>query len=426
MRDRLLWTGLIIIVASALALLQHTGVNPLLARLLGLTAIWSIAAVALNLTNGTTGFVNLGQHGFMLVGAYVTAILTANKSTAFLMAPWAQKISISGLTGYVPLQMAIAVLAGGIVAALFGLLIGIPSLRLRGDYLSMVTLGFGEAIRYVAATDQGALLTNGGLGIRGIPGVYGHPLWAFAWLVVTLLFFTRFTQSSYGRALKSIREDEMAASAVGVRVTYHKVLAFTLSAGFAGIAGGLYASWLQTIDPATFQIFLMIYLLAAVAVGGIGSNTGALFGTALVVMVRHYMQPIELEQQPGPLIGWLLLVLIFVYGGWTLGQVRNRIKTSPAPTHRTRSLFGIGIGLVLGVALISHWLPWEWLATPRSFSGMRNVILALCLLTVMIYRPLGLFGRGEFGWGLLFDRKSSEITEVERQQDAWLDRNPPA
>lgn len=280
MRDRLLWTGLIVLVAASLVALEQAAPGQLWTRLISLVFIWSIATVALNLTNGVAGILNLGQHGFMLVGAYVTALLTSPKVGTFLMAPWAQSIHLDWLTQNVAVQMAVAVLVGGLAAALFGLLIGIPALRLRGDYLAMVTLGFGEAVRYLATTDQGALLTNGGLGIRGIPDVFAAPVWAFAWLIGALWFFTRFTRSTYGRALQAIREDELAASASGINLAYHKVLAFALNAAFAGIAGGLYAGWLRTIDPNTFQIFLMTYLLVAVSVGGVGSNTGAVLGTA--------------------------------------------------------------------------------------------------------------------------------------------------
>jgi len=419
MRNRLLWLISIALIGAALLYLERVAGGWLLARLLSLTAIWAVAAVALNLTNGTAGLPNLGQHGFMLVGAYVTALLTSPKTTAFLMAPWAQSLNLNWLSQSVVVQMTVAVLAGGLVAALFGLSVGIPSLRLRGDYLAMVTLGFGEAIRYVSATDQGTLLTNGGLGIRGVPAVFGGPFAAYVWLVVTLWFLTRFTQSSYGRALKSIREDELAAQAMGINIAYHKVLAFGISAAFAGIAGGLYASWLGTIDPNTFQIFLMTYLLVAVSVGGAGSNTGAVLGTALVVLVRQYLQPLEQSQAPGPLIGWAALataaaLFLVVAAKWRF----QKAKTA------NRTLWRIGVigGLlaVAGVVLVSGAAPWPWFEEPRSFVGLRNLLLGVCLLLVMIYRPLGALGRSEFGWGLIFDRKDKELSDTERSRDAWL------
>lgn len=421
MRDRLLWLGLIIMVAAGLAALERWDGAELLARLVSLAAIWSVAAVALNVTNGTTGMLNLGQHGFMLVGAYVTALLASPKVGTVLMAPWVQALNLNWLTGFVPLQMVVAVLAGGAVAAICGVLIGIPSLRLRGDYLAIVTLGFGEAIRYVAATDQGAALTNGGLGIRGIPGALGSPVWAFGWLVVTIWFLVRFTQSSYGRALKAIREDEMAAQAIGINLAYHKVLAFALSAAFAGIAGGLYASWLRTIDPNTFQIFLMTYLLVAVSVGGIGSHTGAVLGTALVVLVRQYLQPIERAQPPGQLLGWIALVAAMALVVVAVVRiVRTRTGRYSLPVVVSR--FGPAAALLaaLGVALVGGFSPLDWMREPRLFSGLRNVALALCLGLMMVYRPLGALGRAEFGWDLLFGRRRAGLTEADRRQDAWL------
>lgn len=423
MRDRLLWAGLIALVGGGLYVLESVAGGQLLARLLSLTAIWSVAAVALNLTNGTAGILNLGQHGFMLVGAYVTALLSSPKTATVLMAPWARAISLGGLTDDVRIQMAIAVLAGGAVAALFGLLIGIPSLRLRGDYLAIVTLGFGEAIRYASATDQGALLTNGGLGIRGIPGVFSGPVWAFVWLLLTLWVFTRFTQSSYGRALKAIREDETAAEAVGVRLAYHKVLAFTLCAAFAGIAGGLYAGWLRTIDPNTFQLFLVTYLLVAVSVGGVGSNTGALLGTALVVLVRQYLQPLERDQSPETLLGWAAIALGALFVAWAgilAPKAQRAGRNDPvARLPRRFALLGGVVGL-FGLILVAGLLPWEWLARPRPFTGLRSVLLALCLLLTMIFRPLGALGRAEFSWDLIIGKRWSGPTDAERGQDAWL------
>ena len=417
MRDRILWLLLIVLVGAGLLGLERTAGDGLFARLVGLTAVWAVAALALNLTNGTAGVPNLGQHGFLMVGAYVTAILSAPKTGAFLMAPWARAINLQWLSTHEVVQMTAAVLAGGLVAALFGLLVGIPALRLRGDYLAMATLGFGEAIRYVIATDQGALLTNGGLGIRGIPGTFGGPFAAYVWLVVTLWFLTRFTQASYGRALKAIREDELAARAMGINVAYHKVLAFAVCAAFAGIAGGLYASWLRSIDPATFPIFLMTYLLVAVSVGGVGSNTGAVLGTALVVFVRQYLQPFERMQPPGPLIGWgLVAAAAFVlFAAWASRRGGRGRERGFAGMALPPALLGAA-----GAALILGFVPITWLSEPRPFSGLRNVLLGLCLLLVMIYRPHGALGRAEFSWGLLFDRRSKEPTELERSQDAWL------
>lgn len=417
MRNRLLWLLFTMLVGAALLYLERVAGDGLLARLLGLAAIWSVAAVALNLTNGTAGVPNLGQHGFMLVGAYVTALLTSPKTATFLMAPWAQSLHLNWLSSIELVRMTVAVLAGGAVAALFGLLVGIPSLRLRGDYLAMATLGFGESIRYVAATDQGALLTNGGLGIRGIPGVFGGPFAAFVWLAVVLWLFARFTQSSYGRALKSIREDELAAQAMGIDIAYHKVLAFGLSAAFAGISGGLYASWLRTIDPNTFQIVLMTYLLVAVSVGGVGSNTGAVLGTTLVVFVRQYFQPIERTQPPGPLIGWAALgaaaaVLLVV--------LARRRRQAASRRGLLRAGLLCGLLAVAGGALALGAAPWPWLAEGRPFSGLRNMVLGLCLLLVMVYRPLGALGRSEFSWELIFNRGAKVPTDAQRSQDAWL------
>ena len=422
MRNRLLWILTVALCGAALFYLERTAGSGLFARLIALTAIWSIAAIALNLTNGTAGVHNFGQHGFMLIGAYVTALLTSPKTGTVLMAPWARSLNLDWLSTNDLVQLTAAVLVSGGVAALGGLLVGVPALRLRGDYLAMATLGFGEAIRYLASTDQGSLLTNGGLGIRGIPGHFGGPFAAFVWLAATLWFFARFTQSSYGRALKSIREDELAAQAMGINVAYHKVLAFGVSAAFAGIAGGLYASWLRAIDPAAFSFFLMTYLLVAAFVGGAGSNTGAVIGTALVVLVRQFFQPIEQARPPGPLIGWALVAVAV----WVIAAAWAR-RRRPGAAPDVRPIAGIGrAGLVsgllaaAGVWLIAGAAPLAWLDASRPFSGLRNLLLGLVLLFVMIYRPLGVLGRSEFSWDLFLNRRPEVPTDEERSQDAWL------
>ena len=267
---------------------------------LTLFAIWGVAAVSLNLINGTLGILSLGHHGFMLIGGYTTGLLILSEQarSRILLSARSQMtegtlgLSVSnGLSALgldflttpetLWVRFLIAVLLGGFAAAFAGMLVGIPSLRLRGDYLAIVTFGFGEIIRLSASTRLFSPLTNGALGFPGLPQEFGKgALWTFGFLVLTVFVLARLKYSSYGRAMEGIREDEVAAEAMGINLAYHKVLGFVFSAFFAGIAGGLWVSWLGGVRLDFFLFQLTFFFLVALSAGGTGSITGVLLGTA--------------------------------------------------------------------------------------------------------------------------------------------------
>ncbi len=306
-------------------------------RVLTVSGIYIILGVSLNLINGITGIFSLGHAGFMGLGAYTAALLTmsvAQKQMTFFIEPLISpldKISIPFLP---------ALLIGGVVAAFFGLLIGIPTLRLGGDYLAIATLGFGEII--VVVFNNTINITNGALGLKGL-SPYTNLWWTYGWAVFTVFFITRLVNSSYGRALKAIRENEVAAQAMGVNIFYHKVLAFIVGAFFAGIGGGLLAHLLTTINPVAFNFFLTFNILIVIVIGGLGSITGS--------VIAGFFFPILLE--------WLRFI--------------------EAPMD----IFGIHI---------------------PGIPGMRMVVFSLLLLIVMIFYQRGLMGRSEFSWDFIIKR----------------------
>lgn len=242
------------------------------------TAIYAVVAVSMNLLNGFTGLFSLGQAGFMALGAYTTAILTipvSMRQSVYYMngiAPWVENLH---------LPMIPAMLVGGLVAALFAALIGIPVLRLRSDYLAIATLGFAEIIRALLAAPMMDTITNGSYGLNNIPG-YANIWQPMAIAAACILVMILLINSSYGRAFKAIREDEIAAEAMGINLFRHKELAFVISSFFTGVGGGMLAVFMRSIDTKTFQVALTYNILLIVVLGGIGSITGSIIGSLLI------------------------------------------------------------------------------------------------------------------------------------------------
>jgi branched-chain amino acid transport system permease protein len=223
-----------------------------------------ILAVGLNLITGFTGQFSLGHAGFMCVGAYVSAIVTAKLGQPFL----------------------VGIIASGLGAALVGLVIGIPTLRLKGDYLAIATLGFGEIIRILMLNID---YVGGASGFNDIPQ-YTNWTWLYFMVVISVLVISNFVKSYAGRACISIGEDEIASEAMGINTTFYKVLAFTIGAFFAGIAGALYANYFYFIKPDSFGFMKSIDILVTVVFGGMGSITGSVVGAALLSVISAFLQ----------------------------------------------------------------------------------------------------------------------------------------
>ncbi len=234
-----------------------------------------ILAVSLNLINGHTGQFSLGHAGFMSVGAYVSAMITLalQKSMGAAALPWA----------FVP-----ALAAGGLVAALAGLLVGVPSLRLKGDYLAIVTLGFGEIIRVIFQNVEAA---GGASGLSGIPRLTGLT-WTFTLAAVTVYVVGCLVNSTYGRGFLAVHDDEIAASSMGLNPTRYKVNAFVIGAFFAGIAGGLYAHHKTTITPQVFDFMKSFEVVVMVILGGMGRTAGVILAAILLTLAPEFLRSV--------------------------------------------------------------------------------------------------------------------------------------
>ncbi|ALC85755.1 ABC transporter [Bacillus sp. FJAT-22090] len=246
-------------------------------------AINIILAVSLHLVIGITGQFSIGHAGFLAVGAYISAIITMKLGLPFIL----------------------AIIVGGIVAALAGLIVGIPSLRLKGDYLAIATLGFAEIIRIVF------------LNIDYVGGAAGMQVshltnwtYAFVSLFITILVIVNFTNSRHGIAAISVRENEIAADAMGINTTYYKVVAFTIGSFFAGVAGALYSHNFYIIQPSQFGFLKSFDILIFVVLGGLGSLSGAVLSAILLTVVSTYLQGYPETRM---IIYSLVLILVMLY-----------------------------------------------------------------------------------------------------------------
>ncbi|NLE24492.1 MAG: branched-chain amino acid ABC transporter permease [Clostridiaceae bacterium] len=262
-------------------------INDYLQATLATICINIILAVSLNLITGFTGQFSLGHAGFMSIGAYACALIT---------------LRIPTVPGFI-----LGVLAGAVTAALVGCLVGLPTLRLRGDYLAIATLGMSEIIRIIFLNMD--KITNGAAGLQDIPQSTNW-IWLFIFTVGTVLIIRNFIKSSHGRACISIREDEIAAEAMGINSTKYKVIAFTIGAFFAGIAGALYASTFNFIDPKIFGFSKSIDVLVIVVLGGLGSISGSIISAILLALITTYLQSFANIQM---ILYSLLLIIIMIF-----------------------------------------------------------------------------------------------------------------
>jgi branched-chain amino acid transport system permease protein len=331
---------MILVAVAILALLNWLFQNPNFLspyyyKILVDVGIAVILAVSLNLINGITGQFSLGHAGFMGVGAYVAASLTL-----FCFMPALAQLGLSPQMSQIAggIAVGVAVVVGGLSAILAGLVVGVPTLRLRGDYLAIATLGFGEIIRIVILNTEAV---EGPRGLGEIPPLSSF-FWVFVWVLVCLVVVGRLVYSVRGKAFFAIREDEFAASSIGIDVTRYKVLAFAIGSFFAGVAGGLFAhSATGYINPSQFDILKSIDIVMMVVLGGMGSITGAVLAAVILTVLPEALRLIP-------------------------------------------DLF--------------PFLPAHFQAILRGFSEYRMVVYSLLLIVVMLTRPQGLMGMREFAW----------------------------
>jgi branched-chain amino acid transport system permease protein len=280
-----------LIILLTLIVIQYlnTSLDSYTLSILNNIGIFAILALSYNLINGTTGQFSLEPNGFVAIGAYITAL--------FLL-PAEIKSDMFALEDPAPVIMAMkasflpAIVAGGLVAMSLAFLLSFPVFRVRGDYLAIVTLGFGFIIRIFAINNP--KYTNGAMGLNDIPDSANF-LWIGSIALITFIVMLHIISSKYGRAMKAVRDDEDAATAMGINTFQIKTLAFTTSAFFEGIGGGLLASFLTTISPDQFSFLLTFQLLIIIVLGGLGSMSGTLLATVFVIGSMEWLRFLDDE-----------------------------------------------------------------------------------------------------------------------------------
>ncbi|ADD01911.1 amino acid/amide ABC transporter membrane protein 2, HAAT family [Thermoanaerobacter thermohydrosulfuricus] len=275
---------LVVLMVGVQVLYSAEIISPFVMLNLITIAINIILAVSLNLVVGFTGQFSIGHAGFMALGAYASAIMSLNFNVPFI----------------------VSLLVGAIVAGIGGIIIGIPTLRLRGDYLAIATLGLAEIIRGVITNID---YLGGAYGLMGIPQKTNW-LWAFGCMLVTVLVIKNFVQSSHGRACVSVRENEIASEAMGINTTKYKVIAFTMGSFFAGIGGALLAHYITFIEPNAFNFLKSFDILVMVVLGGQGSLTGSVVAAIVLTLISTFLQSLaELRL----IIYAIILILVMLF-----------------------------------------------------------------------------------------------------------------
>jgi branched-chain amino acid transport system permease protein len=321
--------GVLVAIVNALVtgqVLSAVAIPPYPLRIVTLAGINILLAVSLNLINGFTGQFSIGHAGFMAIGAYGAAWMAVE-----------QGLRLRSAFGFLPAagQDAVVVLValafGGLLAALGGLVVGVPSLRLRGDYLAIVTLGFGEIIRvFILNID----VIGGARGYSGIPNLAGFG-WVYFFAAATVLLVRNIVHSSFGRTLIAVREDEIAAEAMGVNTTRAKVLAFVISSALAGVGGGLFAFYNMYLHTNSFTFIKSIEFIIMIVIGGLGSTLGAVVGAILFIALTEGLRAFE---QYRMIVFSVLLVLIMIFrpqglfGARDFAFTRRPRKPGPGPT----------------------------------------------------------------------------------------------
>jgi len=275
-----------------------------------------ILAVSLNLINGFAGQFSLGHAGFMAVGAYSAAVVTTNLGRNLL--------PLAG--GQTWILFPLALLVGGVLAALAGLLVGVPSLRLKGDYLAIVTLGFGEIIKVIFLNVDAV---GAARGMIGIPQ-YTNLFWTFSLAALTIYVVWALVHSTYGRGFIAVNDDEVAAEAMGLNTTRYKITAFVVGAFFAGLAGGIYAHFKQFLTPTGFDFNKSIEIVVMVILGGMGKNVGVILAAVLLTLLPECLRavagwtiPVPFRDQPLSL-EWVRGARMILYSLLLLGLMLTR------------------------------------------------------------------------------------------------------
>lgn len=338
-KSNLITFGGAAVLFIALAVLASAGaLSSAMVGILPTMGIYVILAISLNLTVGILGELSLGHAGFMCVGAYTSGAVS---------------LMLENSVNVVPVRFAIALIAGGIMAAIFGILVGIPVLRLRGDYLAIVTLGFGEIIKSIAGniylisdkngTHFGFINAPEGIdpatkeeilrGPRGMSPPRDTTIWiVVVVLLISLIVLMTFIDSKSGRACKAVRDNYIAAQSIGINVTKYRLMAFTVSAAIAGVAGGLYAHTFSNISASKFDYNLSILILVFVVLGGLGSLRGSIIATIILyALPERFLR--DLGDKRMLIYAIILIVMMLFNNAPFFIDLRKRVMASAFVTN---------------------------------------------------------------------------------------------
>ena len=384
-------------------------------------AVYSLVAVSMNLVNGFTGLFSLGQAGFMLLGAYTYAILTvpvaAKDTVYYLFGGSAVKFSLPDLFGGVDtpagliLGVLLAILLGGCVAAFFAWLIGLPVLRLKSDYLAIATLGFAEIIRAIFQWQALGPITNGANMITQIPTFnnfnitdssgkvvfYLSSFFPMLIMIICVAIIVMLINSSYGRAFKAIREDEIAAEAMGINLAKHKMLSFVISSFFSGVGGALFAMFANNAQAKVYTSTMTYEILLIVVIGGIGSISGSCLATFLYVACSEWWlrfldnKMVFTSVMQPKRIAFIVIFAVVVIGGAFLLIRRER----KGPGRMWAEILTWIVALLL-LGWLGYFIVTGSLNVPLMGTGFRMVVFSVVIMIVVLFFRQGIMGDKEF------------------------------
>jgi branched-chain amino acid transport system permease protein len=326
-----------------------------------------ILAVSLNLINGITGQFSLGHAGFMAIGAYTCAYFTKEIGGGLLD----------------PINLLLGLTLGAVCAGIAGFLVGMPSLRLRGDYLAIVTLGFNQIIVSIIRNMK---VVGEASGYVGIPKLTSFA-WVFGMVFLCILTIKNLACSGIGRSMRAVRDDEIAAEAAGINTTQIKVTAFVFSAMWAGVAGGLQANFIRYANPNDFTFMKSFEIVVSVVLGGLGSITGSALAAAGLKVLEEVLREV-----PG--VFWTGLGLIALATYW--GYIAHRAEIKRGFSGIVSWLLTPTISLILVLSL--YFYAFDWLN--ESKGSLRYILYAIILIVLMLLRPQGLLGRNEWSFSI--------------------------
>lgn len=389
-RGTLITAGIIIAVFLFVGIAEQVAPSSwsMLFMVLKKGSIYALIAVSMNMLNGFTGLFSLGQAGFMLLGAYTYGIFTI---------PAADRASVyqyfdGGLIQF-DLPVPVALILAGLVATVFAFLIGLPVLRLKSDYLAIATLGFAEIIRAVFQWNVLGPITNGSNLLRKFP-VFQSTLAYFIVVGICVAVVLLLINSSYGRAFKAIREDEIAAEAMGINLTKHKMLAFCISSFFAGIGGALLAMYQTSVQAAIFKSAMTYEILLIVVIGGLGSISGSVLASFLYIACSEwwlrFLDQETILTTAGRTQFIVVMAVIFVI---LLALMVFRLVK---PKAKSRVPYGVGAG-VCGVVLgwLAYFAATGQTKVPLLRNGFRMVVFSIIIMIVVLFFRRGIMGTKE-------------------------------